>query len=355
MAARKRKNEIHVAELERWLAAPQDLRLGVIVGDEALLRDRAMTLLLNWGLDPDFADFNLDRFSGDGLEPARVIDACATLPMMADRRVVQIRRFQLLHHSRRRKLLTDLRELSDTTLLLIETTALTPKERSLAQEAKGVLFVSADRPGPRDVLRAIEREATRAGLELEPAAGEALLAARGSDLTGIALEIEKLQAYVGESRRVTRADVEELVPAAQTVTVFDLVDALAHSDLNRSLDVLDKLYAAGEDPLALIGAASRHFLILWKAVLLGRADRRRAASVLKVPPFFVERYLSQAARFDLARLHLILSELLEADLDLKGNVSGEAGRKSRGRDLVLRICARGRSPRPAPRNVKGRV
>jgi DNA polymerase-3 subunit delta len=355
MATRKKKSEIHVAELERWLASAPDPRLVMIVGDEAVLRDRAVTVLMEWGLDPALADFNLDRFSGDDLDPARVVDACVTLPMMADRRVVQVRRFQLLHHSRRRKLLTEVQSLPETTMLLVEATALTPKERSLVRDAEGALLVTADRPGPREALRAIAQEAEEVGLELDSTAAEALFAARGNDLTGIALEINKLRSYVGERKRITRSDVEALVPAARNVTVFDLVDSLARSDLDRSLVVLDGLYAAGEDPLAVIGAAARHFLILWKAVLLGRTDRRRAAAILKVPPFFVDRYLSQAARFDLGRLHRILRELLEADLDLKGKISGESARRSRGRELVLRICASGRGARAPRRGVKGRA
>lgn len=333
--------EIQAARLERWLHRGKLPRLILVIGEEAVLRDRAVDQLIQRALDPDLADFNLDRFSGDQLEPGAVIGACATLPMMAERRVVLVRRFQILHHNRRRKLLEGLRDLPESTLAIIEGASLTPKERSLGAEVAGTLLVSADRPGTREVLRAVADEAERLGLKVEPGAAEALLAARGNDLTAIAIEIDKLASFVGDRGRVTREDVVALVPAARAVSGFDLANALALGDLDHSLRLLDALHAAGEDPLAVVGAASHHFLVLWRAVLLGRTDRQQAVKKLKVPFFYVDRYLTQAARLDLNRLHAMLGELLQADLDLKSGVSGDQARRSRGRELVLRICTLG--------------
>ncbi|MAE69227.1 MAG: hypothetical protein CME06_02030, partial [Gemmatimonadetes bacterium] len=211
-----------------------------------------------------------------------------------------------------------------STLVLIETAKLTPTEKKKALVLERALFVSAERPSVRDALRAIEREVARHEIEIDPRAADALLAARGEDLTALALEIEKLADYVGERRRIEKADVVALVPAAREPNVFELVDTMARSELDRALDLYDRLCAGGEDPLAVVGAAAWRFLGMWKKGPRGRRD--------------------------IDRLHFVLAELLSADLDLKSTGGGALARRSRGREMVVRICAGGgarRSRRPA--------
>ncbi len=211
----KRGIKIDSAELSAWLERGDSPRFVLVVGEEALLRDRALAQLLEHFVDPGLADFNLDRFSGDTIDVDRVLSACATLPMMADRRVVLVRSLQTLHNARRRRLLEGLADAPPTTLVLIETVALTLKEKELAHGLERALFVSADSPGPGDALRAIKRDLARREIKIDDKAAEALLACRGKNLTGLAIEIEKLAHYVGERRRIEKADVVAVVPAAE--------------------------------------------------------------------------------------------------------------------------------------------
>lgn len=338
MSSRK----IPVDALERLLVAGKTLpSLVAVVGAESLLRDRAIDLLIRHCLDPGLADFNLDRFSGDSLEPEAVAGAAATLPMMAERRMVLVRRFEQLHHARRKRVIDGLVDLPSTTMVVLESATLSPAE---SRRINSMAFVvEAEKPREQDVLGAIAREVDRLGLKIDPRAAERLLAARGTDLTGIVSELEKLATYLGERTRIELVDVEEVVPSARQVTIFDLVDSLAGANLDASLRRLDRLYGQGEDPLAVVAVATRHFLILWRASLLadrGR-DRRSAASALKVPPFFVSRYLRQAQHFDSRRIIRVLRELLAADLALKSEGGGTASRRSRGRLMIIRICATG--------------
>src|SRR5436305_9640152 len=62
-----------------------------VYGSEGILKDEAVALILDRALDPATRDFNLDICSAQQLDPASLPAACATLPMMAEHRVVLLR------------------------------------------------------------------------------------------------------------------------------------------------------------------------------------------------------------------------------------------------------------------------
>ena len=63
----------------------------LLAGEEPLLRDDALHALEAAVLEGGADDFNLDRFSGADVTPARLVDSVRTLPVMAPRRLVVLR------------------------------------------------------------------------------------------------------------------------------------------------------------------------------------------------------------------------------------------------------------------------
>ena len=84
------------------------------------------------------------------------------------------------------------------------------------------------------------------GVELDRDAAEELSEILNGELASIRTEIEKLAAYAGERRKITRADVELLVVSAQKYTVWELADMLAARQPARALEFLDSLLREGE-------------------------------------------------------------------------------------------------------------
>src|SRR6185437_2831738 len=82
---------ISLDKLRRALGAGAPAPAYYIHGAEGVLKDEAVTLILARALEAGTRDFNLDSFSAQQLDPAALPAACATLPMMAARRVVVLR------------------------------------------------------------------------------------------------------------------------------------------------------------------------------------------------------------------------------------------------------------------------
>lgn len=90
-----------------------------------------------------------------------------------------------------------------------------------------------------------------------------LVESLAGDAGRIANELEKLRLYAGANRKVTSADILNLVPNAQASTIFALVAALGRGDRKRSLDSLDTLLREGEYlPLALTFLATQFRLAM---------------------------------------------------------------------------------------------
>ena len=105
--------------------------------------------------------------------------------------------------------------------------------------------------------------AKEAGLQIGLSEIGMLVESLAADAGRIANEIEKLRLYTGGSRKVTAADILQLVPNAQASTIFALVGALGRGDRKRALDSLDTLFREGEYlPLALTFLATQFRLAM---------------------------------------------------------------------------------------------
>ena len=114
--------------------------------------------------------------------------------------------------------------------------------------------VDASKSGWEEEAAALARErADERGLQLSGEALELFTLSTGGDRRVMENELEKLDLYLGpENRMVTADNVRDLVPLSRAGIVFELGNALAARDLNRSLALLDQLLFQGETAIGII-------------------------------------------------------------------------------------------------------
>ena len=114
--------------------------------------------------------------------------------------------------------------------------------------------VDASKSGWEEEAAALARQrADERGLQLSGDALELFALSTGGDRRVMESELEKLDLYLGPSRRaVTVDDVRELVPLSRAGIVFELGNSLAARDLNRSLALLDQLLFQGETAIGIL-------------------------------------------------------------------------------------------------------
>jgi DNA polymerase-3 subunit delta len=179
------------------------------------------------------------------------------------------------------------------------------------------------RPCTPEAARALaQRLAKECGLQLGLAELALLLDTTSGDAMRLANEIEKLSLFVGTERKVTASDVESLVAAAHSSTIFALVAALGAGDRSRALEILDTLSRDGEYmPLALTFLATQ-----FRMALAARAAGLRGAGQIqshftqlgaRIWPDRARQIEKTVEAFPKARLEKAITKVFEADRDLR--------------------------------------
>ena len=175
------------------------------------------------------------------------------------------------------------------------------------------------------------------GATLEQDAAEELCDVLNGELAAIRTELQKLSAYAGDRRRITRADVDLLVISARKYEVWDLADMLAARQPAQALEFLDSLLREGEAAPALLGALAWMYRKLLEAQELpaGMAGQQ-AAGRLRMRPDAAGLAVRQSRKFPKEQLTTGLAALYEADSRLK---SGGTNQRAVMEFLVTQLAS----------------
>jgi DNA polymerase-3 subunit delta len=296
----------------------------LIDGEERYLVDEALAQLRDVVLPGRARDFNLDLFMAKEVPLARIIDAANTLPAFAPTRLVLVKEAEALAD------LDDLGPLTryvaspspSTVLVLVASEKFDARTRFYKALERQTTAVRFSKPSERDLPRVIEDRARRAGLTLDAEAVRALADGVGCDVGAVVAALEKLALYVGDRRRVARADVEELVVPAKEESIFDFADAVGTRDAPRALALLHGMLVISKaHPLQLLGLLAGHWrkLATVRALVDARAGEDAFSAALpRLPPFVVQKLRQQASRQSAAELVNGLEAIQETDKALKG-------------------------------------
>ena len=328
--------EIHQAlrEIDSGKTRP----VWVFVGNETLLIERAVTALKATTVGANaIPGFNEDLLQGDRCDAEDIINAARTMPMMAERRFVLVRRADVLKATNQAALAGYLADPSpDTCLVLVAHKLDGNGKLSRAAKKAGARFDAKPLKGSavRDLAMA---EADRLGHPLAPDAAHALVDAVGDDLSALADGLERLSLYVGPGQRIDVDAVEVCVSRVRVDTVWQLVDAISLRDTRKATAAAASLLANREPPLRILMLVARQLRIVARMRgALARGLRGPDATKAAGAPPFKARALTEAARrFKLHDLEGAFAAIAQTDLSLKG--SKEPGDVALQR-LVLDLC-----------------
>jgi DNA polymerase-3 subunit delta len=175
----------------------------------------------------------------------------------------------------------------------------------------------------------VQRTARELGLQLEPAAAEALSEAIGSDSARLASELEKLALYVGDGS-ITAAAVAALVGSHAT-NALQVGDALLAGKPAEAVALVDALLEANEPALRIVATLCGQIRgWLWVSLLdqQGESDVNaiaKAAGIGNPKRIYVMR--KQIRGRQPSRFLALLRQLLEVEAALKrGSDPGDAFR-----------------------------
>lgn len=288
----------------------------LLAGDELLLRDDALHEIENGVLGSAPRDFNLDRLEVGRDAPGRLEEALASLPVLAERRLVVLReatgRGGKLDAAWTEAIEAFLGQLdaSASTVLVVVVAKADRRSRWVKAFRDPALVVDCEPPkGARELAKFLKEEASRQGVKLSAEAAGLLGERVGPQLLLLRQEIEKASLLAGPGETLDRKHVEMSVAAVAEEPIWDLTDAIGQGKTADALDMLARMLNHGAAAPAILGALASHFRRL---VRVGHGEK------VGGPPFVVRKLEQQARRYALPRLVGCLRAIHRTDVELKG-------------------------------------
>lgn len=276
--------------------------------------------------------WNREVFHADGATPDAIVTAGLSLPLFAGRRLVLVRGLAEVPArtvERLRDAIAAARRgpggwpAEGTTVVLV---AAGVDRRAPALRLGGEAEpVEVRAPSGRAVVGWLRERARARGLELAPAAAQALVDLVGEDLGRLAAELDKAALYAPGERQVSEAVVRALAGETRSRQYWELTQALEDGRRAEALDVAARLLAAGDEPLVVLAWLVGYLRDLWRVLPAactpgGSGAVRQAAQALlprKRPDWAVERLMGRARALGQRGIAEALERCLEVDTRLK--------------------------------------
>jgi DNA polymerase-3 subunit delta len=362
----------------------------LLYGEESYLVEDTARRLIAKVMPDEQREFGLEVLSGSSVSTAEVREALSTLPLFGGRRVVWLRSCGLFSSSERAEAVrTHLpREGQGVAVVVTESEA----DRRFAlyrdMETRGVVcefahLAETNDSHLRSLYDLVTEKLAEDGHEISRETLLYLVQLVGTDLRSLVAEIEKLSLHAGSRRKIERDDIDLLVTCARETVAYQLAEAVAAGDANRSLAMLRRILGQNEEPLRVLGALLTRvrYLIQAKELIesgvlapstvragypafrqaLGRLPQaireafphpRKRYNLLRAHPFVAFKTFEEAARIPIGKLRAGFDRVLRVDGELKG------GRRSKAEaleDLVVALCRLMRPHHSAPQKERNRI
>jgi DNA polymerase-3 subunit delta len=313
-----------VIELRRDLAAKPPAPVYVVEGEESLLAEEAVGLLIEACVPAAARDFNYDVFAGDDEAARGFLAQAGTYPFMAERRLVVLRRFEKLRLSERDEaaLAEYVKSPSPTTVLVLVATKLdrrTNLAKLLDRHARGVQAKEL----VADALPAwVGSRARTARVPLDRDAVQRLIDFAGPGLLELANEIDKLAVRYAGAKQVGAVEVEATVGAHRAEEVWAIHRAFRPDNCAGFMRALARVLETDDELVRLLAVLARHVNDLLRVrVLLDRGPQSPGALAKRLgrSPWQLEQQLPQARAFTRSQLLLWLRNLQRADVEMKSS------------------------------------
>lgn len=251
------------AALRKQMASGEIGPLYMLVGEDELEKSAVageFADVVDEGLRP----FNVDRLYGGEMKIYDLVQAAATFPMMAPRRIVLIHEAEKLLVPKRESKAADedqerleqfIQDPPPHATVVFVCGPLDLRRRAVKLLSKQALLVDCGTIGDEaDAERWVKARAARLGVPLEAGAVRALVQRAGVDIVRLRAGLERLALYAMGQAAITAEDVRQAIPAAPEAQAdFGIANAISRNNAAEALHELHLALDAGAPPYFVLG------------------------------------------------------------------------------------------------------
>ena len=270
---------------------------------------------LKTGIIGDDDTMNYTYFEGKSIEIPKVIEVAETLPFFSERRLILIQNSGLFKSTN--DLADYIKTMPDYCYIVFVESEVDKRNR-LYKAVKEVGYVSEmNGMDEKDIQLWVAQLLKRGGKKITRDTLMYFLNKSGTDMEGMVQEVEKLVCYAMDKEVITVEDIDAVCVTQVSNQIFLMIDAIASRKQRQALDLYYDLLTLREKPMSILFLITRHFNILLQIKELKGQNRNDVAKKVGVPPFAVQKYMSQADNFTKQGLIENLKDCAEMEAQVK--------------------------------------
>ena len=244
---------------------------------------------------------NLNTFSGKITDINNIIEPAETLPFFSDYRCILIENSGLFSSAN---------EFSEYIAKIPESTVIIFAENDVDKRTK--LYKTVNKTGcavefeiqkENDLINTIIKKFAKDKITIDYELAKYFVNHIGTSMDELYSEADKLISYVYEKRTVTKKDIDTVCERQLSDKIFDIMDYMGKKDRENAIGFYLDLTGLQESPVKILALINTHFTRLYNIKqLMAEGKQGEIASLLKIPPFFVKKYVEQANNFSDATL-----------------------------------------------------
>lgn len=272
-------------------------------GEEEFVKDAALSELVSL-IDPATRDLNMDVL--DSAAAQNVMNACETLPFLAEKRLVLVR--ALPKEEDAAKLSAYVKKLPDSVLLLFfvrgKADGRAAFVKAMAQLDRSVEFAPLSQG---EAERWALQQCRRANVTMTREDAAFFVSLAGTDCARLNNEFLKAAAYAGEGEELTRAILAKVVTRDLDFVVFEVLDHFIAGRTADGLRTLRGVIADGEKPLMIAERLREKAKLTLQARLLldAKTLKDEISKQLGVSPGYAWRINDSARRLSQAQVEAL--------------------------------------------------
>ncbi|MFH1755131.1 MAG: DNA polymerase III subunit delta [Candidatus Latescibacterota bacterium] len=299
-----------------------------LYGPEEYLKKEFISDIIRTVLPGKNRAFNLDILHGDEFDRTAFDDRLSSFPLFTDRRMVILKRFEVLSTANKDVVLAKIQKIPDSIVFIAESgedipsTARSKTMKQLA-DRQGISFEFRHLDEAETMAR-VEGRFKKEGLTIEREALELLVDSVGTGLSDLINEVEKIVLHAGDDKLIKQDNIKDVIGRYRTENLFEILGYLSGGD-NASIAIrkINRLIDGGEEPVFILAMLLKRAIQLLQVKLLLDESGPRArgsqalAGKLRRSAFHVDQLIRQSDKFEQGDLEILLDNLRWADFTLK--------------------------------------
>jgi DNA polymerase-3 subunit delta len=337
-----------LAQLKERLKSRSLSGVYLFSGDEPFLIDYYVNEIKKLVLGDEPQSLNLVTFENK-IDISQLIDVCDTFPVFAEQKLVLVRNSGLFYSKSRKEepenpednaqkeggepkeavpagnkaqeeLKNYLPDIPETTCLVFVESQVDKRLGLYKQLVRHGLAVEFNRQGPRELAAWIVKGLKTMGKTITDEAVQYLVLVSEPSMYTLKNELMKLDAYTGDRKEITLADVKLMATTTIKSVIFDLLDAVSARDAGRALVLLNDMLALKEPEQKILSMLSKQTgeLLKIKMLLNQRATQAQINAYFQGKhPYALKMLQNQAQRMDETYLRALLKNCCQAEVSYK--------------------------------------